>query len=399
MKRLTFLILLILAAGAASDRDHTLTAGQGVGYFYTSLSPYGEWIDCNLGYVWRPRSAGHDWRPYLNGRWMWTDYGWYWVSYEPFGWATFHYGRWFYDDYNGWIWIPDQVWGPAWVEWRYDDDYIGWAPLTPHVSFHLHIGITVGHDWYSPVHYWNFVTYRHFSATRVNDYVQPVERTRRFFGRTRGSVNIDAEGDRVVNRGVDRDIIERRGQVRLDRAEIITRERAGRDRVGRDGDRTQIEIYRPRLDTPTRGEILRPPDIRRSEREIDLNARPRGDRDPGMRERRLDPSTGGREVPRITPDRTKRERPDVNNTPMDRNRRYERRSDPNREPQRSFTPPIDQRREQQRRPETRERRDERRSVEPRSNDRRERSVTPDRSEPKRDRPPQERRSSEGRRRP
>jgi len=34
--------------------------------------------------------------------------------------------------------MPDDVWGPAWVEWRYDDEYIGWAPLRPmqHSMFH-----------------------------------------------------------------------------------------------------------------------------------------------------------------------------------------------------------------------------------------------------------------------
>ncbi|MCX7916289.1 MAG: hypothetical protein N3A53_08330, partial [Verrucomicrobiae bacterium] len=52
---------------------------------------------------------------------------------EPFGWAVFHYGRWYYDDYYGWIWIPDRIWGPAWVEWRETETYVGWAPLLPTV--------------------------------------------------------------------------------------------------------------------------------------------------------------------------------------------------------------------------------------------------------------------------
>jgi len=24
---------------------------------------------------------------------------------------------------------PDTDWGPAWVQWAGDDDYVGWAPL------------------------------------------------------------------------------------------------------------------------------------------------------------------------------------------------------------------------------------------------------------------------------
>lgn len=64
------------------------------GSFHSSLSPYGEWLELDAGfYVWRPTHVQLGWRPYLHGRWAWTDYGWYWVSSEPFGWAVFHYGR------------------------------------------------------------------------------------------------------------------------------------------------------------------------------------------------------------------------------------------------------------------------------------------------------------------
>ena len=53
------------------------------------------------------------------------------ISDEPYGWATYHYGRWLYDDFQGWVWKPGVEWAPAWVGWRSNDDYIGWAPLGP----------------------------------------------------------------------------------------------------------------------------------------------------------------------------------------------------------------------------------------------------------------------------
>jgi len=82
--------------------------GISFSFFYSSLRPYGEWIQLdNDLVVWRPNGIHNRWRPYSNGRWSWTTDGWYWDSYEPFGWATYHYGRWYYDDYYGWIWIPD----------------------------------------------------------------------------------------------------------------------------------------------------------------------------------------------------------------------------------------------------------------------------------------------------
>ena len=44
---------------------------------------------------------------------------------------VYHYGRWTKVEDEGWCWIPDYEWGPAWVSWRESDDYVGWAPLPP----------------------------------------------------------------------------------------------------------------------------------------------------------------------------------------------------------------------------------------------------------------------------
>jgi hypothetical protein len=98
--------------------------------FYDELSPYGQWMDYgSYGYAWRPNTRG-DFRPYYTGgRWAMTEYGNTWVSDYDWGWAPFHYGRWTYDDYYGWIWIPDTEWGPAWVTWRDNGSYYGWAPM------------------------------------------------------------------------------------------------------------------------------------------------------------------------------------------------------------------------------------------------------------------------------
>ncbi len=128
------------------------------------LEPYGEWIEIGYDdYVWRPYKSDYNWRPYGEGRWEWTRNGWYWDSYEPFGWATYHYGRWYFDDYYGWVWMPDNVWAPAWVEWRYNDNYIGWAPLPPYARFNNRSGIYFSIKWNSGYSYWNFVRYNHFN--------------------------------------------------------------------------------------------------------------------------------------------------------------------------------------------------------------------------------------------
>ena len=71
--------------------------------FYDQLSPYGSWINYpNYGYVWLPTRVPQGFRPYANGgHWVYTNDGWAWVSDYDWGWAPFHYGNWFYDQYYG----------------------------------------------------------------------------------------------------------------------------------------------------------------------------------------------------------------------------------------------------------------------------------------------------------
>lgn len=150
--------------------------------FYDDLNPYGQWIEVNLSkniggseqkiekdplsdalrslfgikdakadfgfawslfYVWRPSpnlaisvSAGDPYpvyTPYRNGRWVYSDYGWYFRAATPYEELTHHYGRWVFVVSYGWIWVPGRVWAPAWVSWEEDDDYIAWIPSSPDV--------------------------------------------------------------------------------------------------------------------------------------------------------------------------------------------------------------------------------------------------------------------------
>jgi len=107
-------------------------ADVSVNFFYDNLNG-GSWYQvADYGYVWQPDAATNaDWRPYTDGYWAYTDVGWTWVSYEDFGWATYHYGRWVRLEDYGWCWVPGYEWGPAWVSWRTGGNYVGWAPLPP----------------------------------------------------------------------------------------------------------------------------------------------------------------------------------------------------------------------------------------------------------------------------
>src|SRR5216684_5088102 len=112
--------------------EESAGAGPSMDDFRSGLDRYGRWVETpEYGWVWQPTQVGSRWQPYWDGRWMWTTAGWTWVTDEPWGWATYHYGRWAMLDGVGWIWLPGRVWGPAWVAWRWGGGYAGWCPLGP----------------------------------------------------------------------------------------------------------------------------------------------------------------------------------------------------------------------------------------------------------------------------
>ena len=137
---------------------------------------------------------------------MWTDEnGWYWVSDEPFGWATYHYGRWAYDEQYRWIWIPGGTWGPAWVAFRYSDENIGWAPLPPETleaSYGWDPSYTeLDASYYLPR--WVFIPRRHFLDHRVYTYAARPERNAVFFRASRNVTHYERGRRGVFNRSIE----------------------------------------------------------------------------------------------------------------------------------------------------------------------------------------------------
>ncbi|MEN6312415.1 MAG: DUF6600 domain-containing protein [Acidobacteriota bacterium] len=121
------------------SRDALFAQRNPTRYLPSDLNEYEEELDQNgrwayeqpYGYVWMPYGVDDEWRPYMYGRWDWNvGLGWNWISSEPWGWSVYHYGRWHWRIGLGWYWIPRLEWGPAWVHWWWDNDYIGWCPLS-----------------------------------------------------------------------------------------------------------------------------------------------------------------------------------------------------------------------------------------------------------------------------
>ncbi|MCU0413913.1 MAG: hypothetical protein MUE91_05855 [Ignavibacteriaceae bacterium] len=269
MKRIIiFAVVLFVAVNfnAEAKRHH-----HGVGgYFYTELAPYGSWIEVDYGVVvWRPTIIRTHWTPYNVGRWIWTYDGWYWDSYEPFGHVTYHYGRWYYDDYYGWLWYPDYEWAPAWVEWRYDNNYIGWAPLHPYAVFSVSVGIYFTNTYYTPYSYWNYVNYANFCDPYVyNYYVEPGYKYRVHSG-TKYRHEYTYRNGRVQNIGIDVNYISKRSGQEI-RQRDLTRVRDSRD-LNRDsfGDRDEIRTLDLKRDELVKNDLGRM-EIKRENRKTSL---------------------------------------------------------------------------------------------------------------------------------
>jgi FecR protein len=120
------------------DRDKRLatsSSGSHVAQHYgvVDLDGAGEWMQTDLGAVWKPKVA-EGWAPFQNGRWRWYDaLGYTWVSDEAWGWIPYHYGRWTRKGDLGWVWVPavSPVFKPGDVYWLYNAKLAGWGPLSP----------------------------------------------------------------------------------------------------------------------------------------------------------------------------------------------------------------------------------------------------------------------------
>ena len=212
MKR--FLIFAAACAFALTVRQSG-RADVSVDFFYDNLNG-GSWYQvADYGYVWQPDAAtSADWRPYTDGYWTYTDVGWTWVSYEDFGWATYHYGRWVRLEDYGWCWVPGYEWGPAWVSWRTGGNVIGWAPLPPEgggevvyesrpITGHVDVEFGIGPAYY------NFIDLRFIGEPVLRGHFYDYNQNVVYINNTVNVTNITYNNSIVYNYGPDYAVLSR----------------------------------------------------------------------------------------------------------------------------------------------------------------------------------------------
>jgi hypothetical protein len=136
----------------------TSASAEQLPYELRAYSPvfdrYGRWDHLEpYGRVWFP-SVGIAWRPYYDGSWAFTRYGWTWQGRDYWAWPTHHYGRW---GFTGafWYWVPATVWAPAWVTWGLAPGYVSWAPLGWYVPGYVDPWGRRDHPAYAPYSYYS----------------------------------------------------------------------------------------------------------------------------------------------------------------------------------------------------------------------------------------------------
>jgi hypothetical protein len=246
MKRILFALTLLTLVFAAAPRAQAVDVS--FDFFYNNISG-GSWIEvADYGYCYQPDVvvSNSRWRPYTDGYWAYTDLGWTWVSYEDFGWATYHYGRWVRLADQGWVWAPgrdrDLEWGPAWVSWRTGGDYVGWAPLPPEVTISGRaITGRVDAEFDIGPGYYNFVEVRYIGEPVLRERVVDVSQNVTYIQQTVNVTNITYKDNRVYNYGPDINVINTRATRPIQRLKLETQENVDLNMAAKSGALTKVQ--------------------------------------------------------------------------------------------------------------------------------------------------------------
>ena len=225
MKKIIALLFVAFCLASAPRAKAEVT----LDLFYDSLADDGDWFEADdYGYCWQPHDVSANWSPYTDGYWTYTDAGWTWVSYESHGWATYHYGRWTKLRERGWVWVPGYEWGPAWVSWRSNDNYVGWAPLPARatISVGFSIGSEVDADYDIGPSYYSFAPSQRFGSPSLSEVIVDRSENVTIINETTNITNITYQNNVVYNGGPDYDQINRRSErpierLRLDRITAV----------------------------------------------------------------------------------------------------------------------------------------------------------------------------------
>ena len=171
------LVLATLLVASLSSAPQSAMADHEGGIFvdFPELSEFGYFVVINGDEYWAPHSwrCEGDWAPYARG-YLYEDPadGLVWISNDPWGFITEHYGYWRHHEQYGYVWRPiyPLQWRPYVASMFHDrrGAIIGWTPFYREVWDHGYYRVGFGWDdcywapYWGRVHYGDFY-YHHYT--------------------------------------------------------------------------------------------------------------------------------------------------------------------------------------------------------------------------------------------
>jgi hypothetical protein len=159
--RVALLFLAFLGVGTWAHAGVASYTERGQTDFDTVLkllNPYGTWSKVDDLWAYTPLDHAV---PYTNGRWIYTEFGWYWKGNAAHSWVTEHYGYWKRGADKVWAWYPGPVWLPQIVEIRATKTHIGWRSAAVDADGNF---LEQPIDRYGKTDEWTFVTRAQFAG-------------------------------------------------------------------------------------------------------------------------------------------------------------------------------------------------------------------------------------------
>ena len=190
------------------------------------------------------------------------------MSYEDYGGIVYHYGRWAKIYGEGWVWVPGTTWAPAWVSWRSNDDYVGWAPLPPEATFRVGFGFGGWVDArfnIGPACF-NFVGVRDFGAPALGAVILDRQQNVNIINNTRNITNITTNNTTIYNGGPSYTTIAARSSRPIPTLKLVRQgdpasiKAANGKILGRQSG-NQLVMLAPRVTAPTGGKFPAPPHV------------------------------------------------------------------------------------------------------------------------------------------
>jgi len=167
---------------------------------------------------------------------------------ERWGWAVYQYGRWVHTVEYGWVWVPDDLWGPAWVDWRYGKGHVGWAPMPPEKRWRGGAFVSVRIDLSAPRYQrnWVFVSEETFVRGNIRARRKPPSHHAAMLQASTRVTNYASVNGRIVNRSLDIRQLSVATKIRIRPASVTLAD--SHARVGAQGrGKGHVSIYRPRV--------------------------------------------------------------------------------------------------------------------------------------------------------